>query len=239
MERSSHDRTAAPERPHGAEVVQGRDPAGGDDGTPVQANEAFVKTEVRASEQTVTLDGGHFEGGHADVGQLLDDFGGIDTWSAGRPALPDGTTVADVDRHRDLVGTMGRHKPTGEAWFVKRRGADDDPGGSARERGRDRGRSAQAAGHFDPALIPDRRNDGADHRLMRRDPTARPIEVNHVQPADARISEPPCHFDRIVAVGRLAREVALAESDGPAAPEVDRRQDLEGSCLAHLTMLAY
>ena len=60
-----------------------------------------------------------------------------------------------------------------------------------------------------------------------------------MQPARARIGEPAGHLDRVVAVGRLAAEVALAEPNDATAAQVDRRQELERSCFVHVTMLPY
>ena len=75
------------------------------------------------------------------------------------------------------------------------------------------------------------RRHGEDRRCLGRSSRPRPVEVDHVEPARAGRGEPLRHRDRIVAVRGLALEVALAQADDSAAAQVDRRQDLEASCV--------
>ena len=91
------------------------------------------------------------------------------------------------------------------------------------------GRRRPRPGRRSPTAADDRR----DRARVCRDARPRGIEIDDVEPRRARVAKLERGRDRIRVVCRLAVEVALDEPDHATPTQVDRRQDVERSCVLH------
>ncbi len=158
--------------------------------------------------------------------------------SPARPRCPSRTSIATAIRSAPWVATSGRPARDRAAPAVPST-ARAAPAASA---------AVTAAivrrppGDLDPAATrrPPRRSTRST-RSVSRPPRPGAVEVDHVEPACTVRGEPPRDRDRIVAVGRLALEVTLAQADHPTAragrSPAGSRSRLRSSC-CHVTVLA-
>ncbi len=203
-----------------------------------EGHEPLVEGEVRTLEETVPLDRCHLECADTGIRQPIDRFVDIEARRAPGPAMSDGHAIADVDGDHDPVRSVGRDEPAGERGVRQGRGPDDRSSGTGPEDVVDGGLVPKPTRDLDLASLADRCHDRR-HRLP-MDGTPRPstIKIDDMEPSGARRDERLGDDRRIVAVDRLSREVTLSQPHDPAAPQVDRRQDLEPHCLASIIMLS-
>ena len=88
-------------------------------------------------------------------------------------------------------------------------------------------RFPQAATHLDPQRGSDGSHDRLDGHRLNRPSGSCPVEVDDVDPGRSGGRHRFGGCDWIVAVDRLSSEISLGQSDDPAAPQVDRRKELE------------
>ncbi len=239
IESSSDDRTRTANVPDCPQVVQRCDPARRNDRAQVAANESFVKGQIGPIEKSVALNRRNFEGRHAGFGQEQDGGRSVDPIVGGCPTVPDRATITNIDGHRDTIGAMDRDEATSKVRIAQRRRPDGDPCCSGSEGEGHRCLVPQTAGHLHIAPATDPRNDRADDRSVYRVTAPRAVKIDDMKPAGTRIGKPASDLDGIIAVRRLPIEVALAQSDDAAIPQVDGGKDLEGACFAHGNMLTY
>ena len=121
-----------------------------------------------------------------------------------------------------------------------------------RRRPDDRARGADSRGPLRPRLrragrrpprrwtrSPTAETIARDDLAVRRCSRSRPVQVDDVEPSRTGIGKSRRNLDRIVAVGGFAIEIALLQTDDPPTSQVDRGQDLEAACVAHIIMLPY
>ena len=106
---------------------------------------------------------------------------------------------------------------------------DDGPRRARPEHLVDRRVVAQPAGHLDARPLPHPGDDRRDQVELAGRRIARAVEVDDVEPSRPLVDEARGDRDRVVAVDRLAVEVAADEPHDAAAAQVDRGQQVEGA----------
>ena len=190
-----------------------------------------AEVEVRAAEQPVTIDRRDLEGGHARRASIgptpLAAIPGVPGASLRRARYRRGhrwrrrsgpPRGGRRSRPRSRVPRGRRSRP--QLARTQCRAPPRRPPVSAGRRRPRRGRSPV-----------DLRNDRrTTSRSCAGSPPRAPSRSTTWSHVGARIGERARDGERIVAVGRLASEVALAQPDDATAPKIDRRKELEGRC---------
>lgn len=183
--------------------------------------------QVGPGERAIPGDCGHLEPRHSGLDEVGEDALERRRADSRLPRLTYGVAAADVDRDRDPVAAVSGDRRGGEARIRERRRSDHDSVRTGREHSRDRVGRPQAPTDLDARATTDRSDQARDDRSMHRCSRSGPVKVHDMQPGHPLLDELNRDIDRVVPIRSLAGEVALAQTDDPTTPKVNRRQQVE------------
>lgn len=159
VERAAHNRADAPDVTDREEIVDRCDARRGNDLARPDPDESSEQRQVRPTQETIALDGRHFECPDAHLAQALENGLDANRRRVEAPSFADGAAAPDVERNGDAVRAPLSDELGDETRVAQGCRPENDPPGTGRQRSSDVASRAEAASKLAMRTVSAREDD--------------------------------------------------------------------------------